>query len=80
MKSIRELEKILFRREKTDSHVHTHLCDGSGDMTVEGIAKSAGQRGIDTVILTPHFHKAVSDGTDTLYEDTDEGIILALRS
>jgi histidinol phosphatase-like PHP family hydrolase len=48
-------------------------------MTVENIAAIAKSRGVDGVILTPHFHKGVSDETAMLYEDSNEDLFLALR-
>lgn len=65
--------------DKTDAHVHTHLCDGKPEMTVKNIADTAKARGIEQVILTPHFHKRVSDASATLYDDSDEGIFTRLR-
>ncbi len=79
MKTIRELRDILEKHKRTDSHVHTHLCDGKSEMTVENIASEAEKKGLDCIILTPHFHKKVSDASDTLYEDSNEDIFLALR-
>lgn len=73
-----EINKII-TFDNTDAHVHTHLCDGKAEMTVENIAKAAKERGITQVILTPHFHKKVSDVTATLYDDSDEGIFAKLR-
>ena len=81
MKTINELQKILKECpfDKVDAHIHTHLCDGHRDMTVENIAKKAEDAGMSLIILTPHFHKRVSDNTATLYEDTDEEIFIKLR-
>lgn len=79
MKTAKEIQAILSRCKWIDSHVHTHLCDGQGDMTVENIAARAKARGVDGIILTPHAHKRVSDGQTTLYSDTNEDIFLALR-
>ena len=79
MKTTKEIRDILSVCTHIDSHVHTHLCDGKDDMTVENIAASAKERGVDGVILTPHYHKQVSDGTETLYCDTDQDIFLSLR-
>lgn len=62
-----------------DGHVHTHLCDGKPEMTVQNIAKAASEKGIKLVILTPHFHKQVSDDTATLYDDSDREIFCRLR-
>ena len=79
MMTTRQLCSLLSEYKSIDSHVHTHLCDGKADMTVENISVSAREKGISLVILTPHFHKAVSDGTETLYTDTDETVLLRLR-
>ena len=48
-------------------------------MTVENIAHHAAEKGLECIILTPHFHKRVSDASTTLYEDSNEDIFLALR-
>lgn len=79
MKTQEELLKFFSTAKAVDAHVHTHLCDGSPDATVANIAASAENSGIDTVVLTPHFHKAVADETEALYADTDETILLRLR-
>ena len=79
MKTTIEIQNILSQCKHVDSHVHTHLCDGARNMTVENIATNAKKNGVDGVILTPHFHKKVSDGVTTLYSDTSEDIFLALR-
>ncbi len=79
MKNITQIRKILEGSSAVEAHIHTHLCDGGLEMTVENIARRAESEKIDTVILTPHFHKRVSDGTDYLYEDSDESIFTALR-
>ena len=79
MKTTKEIRDILSKCTHIDSHVHTHLCDGKEDMTVENIAASAKACGVDGVILTPHYHKQVNDETDTLYCNTDQDIFLALR-
>ena len=79
MRTIRELKEILSVYKKVDSHVHTYLCDGKPEMTVGNIAAIALERGIDCVILTPHFHKRVSDVSETLYSDSSEDIFFALR-
>ena len=76
---IAELNKII-TFDNTDAHVHTHLCDGKPEMTVQNIAKVASERGIKQVILTPHFHKSVSDGSTTLYDDSDQEIFVSLRN
>lgn len=79
MKSIKEIRNILSNCKCVDSHVHTHLCDGKEDMTVKNIAETAKSLGIDGIILTPHFHKQVSDDTLVLYSDTNQDIFLKLR-
>ena len=65
---------------KIDGHIHTHLCDGKPEMTVESIAKKAEETGLSLVILTPHFHKQVSDGKTTLYTDSERKIFTQLRN
>ncbi len=81
MKSISELRKILsvvpFNR--IDAHVHTHLCDGKPEMTVENVMKRAEEKGLKAVIFTPHFHKRLKDDTAELYADTDDRIFVRLR-
>lgn len=81
MLTCKKLHEILnaFPQEKINSHVHTHLCDGRPDMTVANIAARAEEKGLGLIILTPHFHKQVSDGVTTLYTDSDEGIFVKLR-
>lgn len=81
MLTCKKLHEILnaFPQEKINSHVHTHLCDGRPDMTVANIAARAEEKGLGLIILTPHFHKQVSDGVTTLYTDSDEGIFIKLR-
>ena len=79
MKTVGQLREILEGAHRLDSHVHTHLCDGKPEMTMESIAARAREIGLDTVILTPHFHKQVRDESETLYTDTDESIFFALR-
>ena len=79
MRTTCELQKLLSDYKTADCHVHTHLCDGNPDMTVENIARAADERNIGLVILTPHFHKKVSDLSDTLFTDTDESIFFSLR-
>ena len=81
MKTKKELHAVLsaHRFHRVDAHVHTHLCDGAEDMTVERIADQAVKRGMTAVVLTPHFHKQVKDETAVLYTDTDPRIFLALR-
>lgn len=81
MKTTNELKQILasHRFDRINSHVHTHLCDGKAEMTVENIAAEAQKHGLTLVILVPHFHKQVSDGITTLYQDSDEEIFSALR-
>ena len=58
MKTVKELREILQSVPFTavDAHIHTHLCDGAPDMTVENIARSAKARGVQLIVLTPHFH------------------------
>ena len=73
MKNIIEIQEVLRESRTVEAHIHTHLCDGAADMTVENIARRAEELGIDTVILTPHFHKRVSDATETLYDETAGG-------
>ena len=79
MRTTREINGILSACKRVDSHVHTHLCDGAAEMTVENIAAAAQKKGIDGIILTPHFHKQLSDGEDILYSDSSEDIFLELR-
>ena len=81
MKTSQELHDILRSQNfcKVDTHIHTHLCDGDPEMTVENIANTAWERGMRCIILVPHFHKQVSDDTATLYTDTDENILVKLR-
>lgn len=79
MKTFKEINDILSASPRVDVHVHTHVCDGATDMTVENIAAVAKERNIGTIVLTPHFHKQLSDETFTLYTDTDEQILLQLR-
>jgi len=71
------LKQCAFTR--VDAHIHTHLCDGHETMTVKNIAEKAKEAGMELIILTPHFHKQVSDETATLYHDTDENILVQLR-
>lgn len=81
MKTISELQSILTSCpwSHVDAHIHTHLCDGQSNMTVENIGTQAEKTGIDVVVLTPHFHKQVSDETETLYEDSSVDMLLRLR-
>ena len=79
MRTIKEIKEILSGCKKVDSHIHTHLCDGKAEMTVENIAAVALEKEIDCVILTPHFHKRVSDFSETLYSDSKEDLFFALR-
>ena len=79
MKTANELKAVLKSPCGVDSHVHTHLCDGAADMTVENIGKEAEKKGLRVVVLTPHFHKCVSDESETLFTDTSEDILLSLR-
>ena len=64
---------------KIDGHIHTHLCDGKPEMTVESIARKAEEVGLSLIILTPHFHKKVSDASATLYDNSDAEILKKLR-
>lgn len=81
MKSLNELHKVLnqYPFSAVNAHVHTHLCDGQPNMTVENIAAEAEKLGIRLIVLTPHFHKQVSDESATLYEDTNPEILVRLR-
>lgn len=81
MKTPAELAALLDAHpwDRVDVHVHTHLCDGHASMTVKNIAARCAETGVALVALTPHFHKRVSDETETLYEDTREEILTALR-
>ena len=81
MKTVDEIIKILDSAGRVNVHVHTHLCDGAADMTVENIASEAKKHRIGAVVLVPHFHRKLSDKNrgEELYTDTDEGIFLRLR-
>lgn len=79
MKTVFELQKTLRSFCRMDVHVHTHLCDGKPEMTVRAIAERAEKKELDGVILTPHFHKRVSDESETLYTDTNVKILQDLR-
>ena len=81
MKTICELHEILKKHNfcNVDAHIHTYLCDGGSDMNVKNIAEQALKKGLTCIILTPHFHKNVSDETTNLYTDTNEDILLQLR-
>jgi len=81
MKTVQQLRDILLSHQfcKVDAHIHTHLCDGDLEMTVQNIAKTALKQRKTCVILVPHFHKQVSDDTATLYTDTHEEILIKLR-
>lgn len=81
MKTNEQLREIITAHPfyKINAHIHTHLCDGASVMTVENIAAEAEKEGFELIILTPHFHKLVSDGSTTLYHDTDENILIKLR-
>lgn len=81
MKTQKQLREIIaaYPFYKINAHIHTHLCDGAPTMTVENIAPEAERAGFELIVLTPHFHKQVSDGCMTLYHDTDENILLQLR-
>jgi histidinol phosphatase-like PHP family hydrolase len=48
-------------------------------MTLENIIETSEKAGMTLIILTPHFHKKVVDDTASLYEDTNEEILLKLR-
>lgn len=81
MKSTAELRQILdsYRWYQINAHVHTSLCDGKPDMTLENIAAQAFRDGVKLVILVPHYHKQRSDESATLYTDTDISIYFTLR-
>ncbi len=81
MKTCKELHEIIkaFKFNEINAHVHTHLCDGRPEMTVENIAGKAEETGLKLIILVPHFHKQVSDETATLYADSSEDMFLKLR-
>ena len=81
MKTVSQLHEILRQHDfaRVDAHIHTHLCDGSAEMTVSRITAEAEARGMTCVILTPHFHRHVEDDTASLYPDSDESIFLRLR-
>lgn len=81
MKTHAQLREIItsYPFYKINAHIHTHLCDGASDMTVENIAAEAEKAGFELVILTPHFHKKLSDNSATLYWNSDESIFLQLR-
>lgn len=79
MKTIEQIKDILSSHGLVDCHVHTHVCDGHSEMTVENIARQAEARGFGCIVLTPHFHKQVSDPSETLYQNSDESIFLTLR-
>lgn len=81
MKSLSEIKKVLnqYPFSAVNAHVHTHLCDGQKNMTVENIAAEAEKLGIRLIVLTPHFHKQVTDASATLYEDTNPEILVRLR-
>lgn len=81
MKTYDELKALIrsVRWSHINAHVHTHLCDGRPEMTVDNIGTAAQKAGVELVILTPHFHKRVSDASETLYDDTREEILWRLR-
>ncbi|MBR2615243.1 MAG: hypothetical protein IKC69_01025 [Clostridia bacterium] len=79
MRSFSEWRELMPDPSSVDSHVHTHLCDGAADMTVDAIAEAAERVGLSSVILTPHFHILLEDETERLYENSREEILLALR-
>ncbi len=81
MKSQKELREIFqsYVWAQMNVHVHTHLCDGKPEMTVENIAKKAEEVGVKLVALTPHYHKQLKDSHTVLYDNSDENIFLKLR-
>lgn len=79
MKTIEQIKACLAQHRRVDVHVHTHLCDGKAEMTVQNIATRANACGIGCVVLTPHFHRRLCDASEALYENTDESIFFALR-
>ena len=79
MMTIQEIRQVLESSAYTDVHIHTHLCDGQPEMTVANITQKAKEQGIGAIMLTPHWHKQVSDETETLYEDSKLDMLLALR-
>ena len=81
MKTHAQLREIItsYPFYKVNAHIHTHLCDGAANMTVENITTEAEKAGFELVILTPHFHKKLTDRSATLYWDSDESIFLQLR-
>ena len=81
MKSVAELREIInhFKPMEMNAHVHTHLCDGTHEMTVDNIAREACAKGIGLTILTPHCHHLLKEGDFSLYWDTDPCIFERLR-
>ena len=79
MRTVKEINNFIEESRRIDAHVHTHLCDGKPEMTIENIAARAEEKGFDSIILTPHFHKKVTDGERELYQNSDESIFLSLR-
>lgn len=81
MKNNNELREIFQRYSWSEMnvHVHTHLCDGKPEMTVENIAAKAKEVGVRLVVLVPHFHRQLEENGFTLYEDSDEMIFMKLR-
>ena len=81
MKSQKELKGIFqaYSWAQMNVHVHTHLCDGRSDMTVENIANKAEEAGVKLIVLTPHFHKQLQDSQTVLYDNSDEIIFSQLR-
>jgi len=81
MKSQKELREIFqaYSWDQMNVHVHTHLCDGKPEMTVENIAHKAEETGVKLIVLTPHFHKQLQDSSMVLYENSDEIIFSQLR-
>lgn len=81
IKTQQELNEIFrsYPWAQMNVHVHTHLCDGKPEMTVENIAKKAEEVGVKLIVLTPHFHKQLQDSQTVLYENSDEIIFSKLR-
>ena len=54
VETIDEIIKILDSAGRVNVHVHTHLCDGAADMTVENIASEAKKHRIGALdLITP---------------------------
>lgn len=81
MKNYAELKEIFTAHswKQMNVHVHTHLCDGKPEMTVDNIAERAKKEGVKLIVLTPHFHKQLKDSETVLYEDTQKNIFGRLR-